>query len=409
MRHSGTESAYRDSVKYPIEWHLQEFKRMQNGEYPEETAVLRLKIDMQNVNHTLRDPIAYRVKLTNHYKTGDKWKVYPSYDYSHGIVDALEKITDSFCTMEFFVRRDQYLWPIQQLNEIYLRNIETSHKTLVPATVKEFGRLNVENNLLSKRKIIELVKNGSVSGFDDPRLLTIRGLRRRGFTPEILKAIVGHCSDSRHDNLISQSLIDFHLREVLDRTSERVFGVIDAGVELYLVDHKEDRDCEHPHLIDDTSHKTRLTKRVYIDRSDFKEVDEKGYFRLAPGKTIRLRYADFLEYVSHCPNPDGRIMVLVKTITPNNPKKIKGVIHWCSTSANSNLAKFEIFEDLLVDGSFNTASKSVFNGYVESYVMTDLAKTYQFERVGYFKFDRYENDLPVFIRVVKLVDKYKPV
>lgn len=430
MRHAGLASEFRDSSKYNTDWHLNEFLRMQNGEYSEGTAVLRLKIDMKNVNHTLRDPIAYRVKFANHYRTKDKWRVYPSYDYSHGIVDALEEITDSFCTMEFYVRREQYYWPVLRLNEILASNssktsedAETPLKPLIPAVVKEFGRLNVENNLLSKRKIIELVKNNSVTGFDDPRLLTIRGLRRRGFTPEILKAIVGRCSDSRQDNVITQSLIDYHLREVLDQTSIRVFGVLDP-IELEIVDHKEDRDCNHPHVIDETSHNTRLTKNVYIERADFKEQDEKGYFRLAPGKTIRLRYADFLEYLSHnhTNNDTGsgitdnleikaeiKVNIQVKNAIPVNPKKIKGVIHWTSTTT-SFLAKFEQFDDLLENGVFNPNSKTCYKGYVENYVLQDLNKTYQFERVGYYKFDRYDEDgIPVFIRVVKLVDKYKPI
>ncbi len=390
MRHNGEECIYRSM---PPEWHLAEFEKMQSDpEYPEDHAVLRLKIDMQNVNHTLRDPIAYRVRKAEHYRTGKTWQIYPTYDYSHGIVDALEKITHSYCTMEFYVRRDQYYWPVKQFG-------------LEPATVQEFGRLNVENNVLSKRKIIELVQKGQVTGFDDARLLTIRGLRKRGFTAEILRNIVSHCSMDRHDNNLEQSLIDYHLREVLTKTAHRAFAVIDP-VKIEVIDHIENRSCEHVSGTSDPAHLTTLTKQMWIERSDFREVDEKSYFRLAPGKTIRLRYADFVEYVDHTAD-----LIRVKNTVPANPKKIKGVIHWVSTEF-SQPVRFELFSELLEDGQYNSKSKEVKDGYVENWVMNDVLfnanPVYQFERLGYFRFDRCDPDgRPVFIQVVGLVDKNK--
>lgn len=391
MRHNGEECAYRSLAP---EWHLAEFDQMQTDpNYPEDHAVLRLKIDMQNVNHTLRDPIAYRVRKAEHYRTGKTWQIYPTYDYSHGIVDALEKINYSYCTMEFYVRREQYYWSVKQLG-------------LEPAMVQEFGRLNVENNILSKRKIIELVQKGQVTGFDDARLLTIRGLRKRGFTAEILRNIVSHCSMDRHDNHLEQSLIDYHLREVLTKTAHRAFAVIDP-IKLEVLDHVEDRSCEHASGTTDPAHLTTLAKDIWIERSDFREVDEKSYFRLAPGKTIRLRYADFVEYVSHTPD-----LIQVKNIIPANPKKIKGVIHWVSTPFSTR-ARFELFNDLFEEGQYNEKSKEVKDGYIEEWVSNDILSNpnpvYQFERLGYFKFDRLDpvDNVPVFIQVVGLVDKNK--
>jgi glutaminyl-tRNA synthetase len=391
MRNQGIESNYRS---YPSKWHLDEFEKMHSDpNYPEDYGVLRLKIDMQNVNHTLRDPIAYRVRKAEHYRTGKTWQIYPTYDYSHGIVDALEKISHSYCTMEFYVRREQYYWPVKQLG-------------LEPAMVQEFGRLNVENNVLSKRKIIELVQKGQVTGFDDARLLTIRGLRKRGFTAEILRNIVSHCSMDRHDNNLEQSLIDYHLREVLTKTAHRAFAVIDP-IKLEVVDHVEDRSCEHASGTTDPAHLTTLSKEIWIENSDFREEDEKSYFRLAPGKTIRLRYADFVEYVGHAAD-----FVQVKNIIPANPKKIKGVIHWVSVQF-SKKARFELFTDLLEEGHYNEKSKKVKDGYVEDWVANDILSNpnpvYQFERLGYFKYDRTDStdNVPVFIQVVSLVDKNK--
>ena len=381
-RHAGIESVSRN---YSIDWHLQQFEKMTHGQYLEDSAVLRLKIDMQNNNHTLRDPIAYRIKNAPHYRTGNQWKIYPTYDYSHGLVDSLENITYSYCTMEFDIRREQYYWPMKELG-------------LYSAKVEEFGRLNVENNLLSKRKILSLVNNGSVSSLSDPRLLTLRGLRRRGFTPQILKDIVAHFGMNRHDSNIKKGLIDYHLRDVLNLTSPRAFAVIDP-IEVDISDHVGEKVCKNG------DHSTILSKKIYIDRTDFREIDDKSYYRLAPNKTVRLRYADFIEYVSHEKQGSLVTKIIVKNVIPPNPKKIRGIIHWVSES-DLVAVNFELYQDLLANENYNPLSIIITSGYVEKYVMEDITKTYQFERLGYFKFDRWENQIPVFIRVVGLVDKY---
>lgn len=386
-RHNGIESEYRSKS---IDWNLLEFNNMLNRKYKENEAVLRLKIDMHNNNHSLRDPVAYRIKYHPHYRTGTKYCIYPSYDYSHGIVDALESVTDSYCTMEFYVRRELYYWPVYELE-------------LKPAVVSEFGRLNLENVKLSKRQIIPLIENKILSGYDDPRLYTIRGLFRRGFTAEILKSIISKATTTditRHESFISKSLIDYELRTSLDAKVTRAFAVLDPLI-VYLNDCDLDKICVHPnHPVnkDYGYHETKLTNTIYIDRCDFREIDSLDYYRLAPNKIVRLKYSDFVKCESY-DLTNNRINVRLDN--PEKPKKIKGIIHWVNN--NSHSAIFEIYPDNLTD------PVKIYNGFVEEYVMESINKNYkifQFERIGYFKFDRYENNIPVFIQVIGLLDKY---
>jgi len=414
MRHNGIESEFRITS---TEWNLEEFTKMVNGYYDENVCVLRLKIDMQNNNHSLRDPIAYRIKKTPHYRTGTKYCIYPSYDYSHGLVDALENVTDSYCTMEFFVRREQYYWPVDRLEE-FLKNMGKKK-----AVVREFGRLNIESVVLSKRKIIPLVENKIIDGFDDPRLYTIRGLRRRGFTSEILKNIVRHVTDSginSHETLISKGMIEHELRTYFDKICNRVFAVMNP-VELINIDCTEDykRECIHPNHPTNTNmghHLTYATKNNYIEASDFREVDSPDYYRLAPNKIIRLRYADFIKHLDH-KTDENTLKITVCDIVPDKPKKIKGIIHW--VSSESPKAIFEVYDTLYNDdGTINNNSKKyTHNGYIEKYILdmiiTDNEKintVFQFERLGYFKFDRFHEcddiKIPVFIMVIDLIDKY---
>lgn len=416
MRQTGIESKDRDAT---VEENLKNFETMKKGGYNENEAVLRLKIDMQNNNHNLRDPVAYRIKYTPHIRTGSLWCIYPSYDYSHGLVDAFESVTDSFCTMEFFVRREQYYWPVLKLKD---------KLNLKPAEVFEFGRLNIEGVTLSKRKIVPLIEHGWINGFDDPRLYTIRGLKRRGFTPEILKKIVSHAGMGRTPTTIARSLIDHELRSVLDRDSVRVFAIMDPitlkilNTDLSEKLFDESRLCDHPnHPFDKIkgSHTTVLKNSVLIERSDFRKIDSPDYYRLAPGKTIRMRYADFVEYVSH-----NNKEVIVRDIVPDKPKKIKGVIHW--VSADSPSAIFEIYDDIYdTDGEIKSGNQVMtYVGNIERYIIDcinakepskDLSHNivFQFERLGYFKFDHFKYDpekdvvpIPVFIRIIDLADRY---
>lgn len=417
-RHNGIESPYRSSS---VELNVKEFINMRNGMYKDNEAVLRLKIDMQNNNHSLRDPIAYRIKHLSHYRTENRWCIYPSYDYSHGIVDTLERVTDSYCTMEFFVRHEQYFWPIHKLKPYFaLMGITT-----IP-TVCEFGRLNIEGVELSKRKIIPLVENKFIDGFDDPRLYTIRGLRRRGFTPDILKNIIKNSTSNeitRNETLISKSFLEQQLRLYHDQTCLRAFAVMDP-IKLLINNNITNqyfiaRSCTHPNHPTNKelgSHETILTKDLYIEKSDFRESDSKDYYRLTPNtnKPIRLRYADFVNYVSHHYINDDDQEIVVKDIIPDQPKKIKGIIHW--VNSNSPKAVFEIYESLYGDdGVIKNGSKiNIYNGYVEQFVIDSLKNNitvFQFERLGYFKFNRYLDNnngtnLPVFIQIIGLQDKY---
>lgn len=373
---------------------------MKDGKYKEGEAILRLKIDMKNNNHSLRDPVAYRIKFTPHYRTGNQWCIYPSYDYSHAIIDSLEGITDSFCTMEFFTRREQYYWIVNQLG-------------LKPATVLEFGKFNIKNVHLSKREIIPLVHNKVLTGFDDPRLYTIRGLKRRGFTPEILKNIILKAianEMTRNESHITKGFIEHELRTVLDKEATRAFAVLDP-LETIITNYIE-KVCIRPdHPINEIMghHKTKLTPTIYIERTDFREQDSSTYYRLAPKKTVRLRYADFIE----CESSDlANNKIYVKTNLPDKPKKIKGVIHWVNN--NSHYALFEIYDDLYTDKDELVNNITLYKGFVENYVMEKINKNhneiFQFERLGYFKLDRYsETGIPIFIRIIDLVDKYNKV
>ena len=357
-RATGTESVWRSQS---CDKNLEEFRKMRAGKYAEGECVLRLKINMTHENAVMRDPIAYRINFTPHYKTGTTWCIYPSYDYSHGIVDALEGITHSYCTSEFFIRRDLYLWPVRELG-------------LTPATVIEFGRLNVEGVSLSKRKIIPLVESGELSGYDDPRLFTIKGLRARGFTPEILKTLAGLSGLDMRDTVLSKDIILHHLRGHLYSASPKMMAVTDP-IELRCVD---SGDC------------------YYIERSDFREVDSPDYYRLAPGKTIRLRYGPYLEYVSHI-GAGRSLIVNVKRVEPVNPKRVKGVLHWIPVAV-AKPAIFEMYDDIDV-----ASTKTIFHGVISD-SMTFSETPIQFERVGFFRFRGIDSasSHPIFLKIVGL-------
>lgn len=395
----------------PVQWNLSEFEKMTRGEYSESECVLRLKINMQDLNHTLRDPIAYRINKTPHYRTGTNWKIYPSYDYSHGIIDALEEITHSYCTDEFYIRRDQYYWPVNCL-------IKLGHP-LKPAQVIEYGKLAIENNILSKRNINKLVADQSVSGYDDPRLLTIRGLRRRGFTPSVIKKIAGCSGFDRKETMLATELIDGFLRDDL-ADGLRAFAVIDpVRVHVDQLDKFTSTKSFHPNhpVLDKGAHSIQLTNEIYIEKEDYKTTPDKNYFRYTPDNIVRLRYSDFTKMTSwpdtNCTDGaddagNNSATITITYADPVNPKKVKGCIHWIS-DVDAIPAKFELFTDLALDGVFNPNSKKQTDGFVQMFVMENLDKIFQFERLGYFKFDRWDNSIPVFIRITGLYDKAKPV
>lgn len=377
-RHNGIESDYRNMDS---NMHMTHFINMKNGVYPENHCVLRLKIDMKHNNHTLRDPIAYRIKHTPHFRTNNNWYIYPSYDYSHGIVDSLENIDYSYCTTEFYVRRELYYWPLIKLNEL-------GYNLKLPE-VYEFGKLVIENGILSKRNIIKLINEKTVDNFDDPRLLTIKGLRRRGYTPEILRKIISCVGYDRKESFICEDLIKHYLREEINNNAIRLFGVIDP-ILVHINNLHSYIACDHKNIpSSNESHVTMLTNNIYIDASDFREINDPDYFRLAPGKIIRLRYGPFIEYVSHDKN-----MITCKIVEPDKPKKIKGIIHWVSADPYYNIPiTYELF---------NNINKEIKSGFIEKYFEDVKDKPIQLERVGFFKFDREENKKDVLLMTVDL-------
>lgn len=382
-RHCGIENKYRSILP---DLHLMEFENMKNKKYTPGEAVLRLKIDMSNDNHTLRDPIAYRIIDSPHFKTGETWCIYPSYDYSHGIVDALENITTSYCTDEFYIRRDLYYWSITTL-------ITLGHD-LSPANVHEFGKLTIENNTLSKRNIKKLIDEGSVSGYDDPSLLTIRGMRNRGFTPEIIKSIAKCSGLGKVKTVVSMKLIYHTLISHYNPTAIRCFAVINP-IKCLIANLNEDKICDHPHIPNkpEYNHTTTISREIYIENDDFKLEHDDDYYRLSPkNKMVRLKFFDIVKYENIMDN-----IVHVTACNLKKDKSVKSTIHWLSIK-HAVPAKF-----VYIDNE-NPLLKTVHNGFIESYVLEcgdDVV--FEFERIGYFKLlHKDENNIPHYLRIVNL-------
>jgi len=382
-RHNGIENKYRSLTP---DIHLMEFENMKNKKYASSEAVLRLKIDMSNENHTLRDPIAYRIIYAPHFKTGEKWCIYPSYDYSHGIVDAFENITTSYCTDEFYIRRDLYYWTINILN--------TLGYELSSANVHEFGKLTVENNTLSKRNIKKLIIEGSVSGYDDPSLLTVRGMRNRGYTPEIIKAVAKCSGLSKVKTVVSMKLINHLLIGHYNPTAIRCFAVINP-IKCIITNLAEDKICNHPHIPNSPEHchSTIISNEIYIENDDFKLEHDDDYYRLSPkNKMVRLKFFDIVKYENMVDD-----IVYVSACNLKKDKSVKSTIHWLSVK-HAIPAKF-----IFIDNE-NPLIKKTYDGFVESYVLDCSIDTiFEFERIGYFKlFNKTENNIPCFLCIVHL-------
>ncbi len=380
-RHKGIESKYRNMS---VEWNLNEFMKMKNCVYKQSEAVLRLKIDMSNLNHVLRDPIAYRINFLPHHRTGNTWCIYPSYDYSHGIIDAIEGITHSYCTDEFYIRRDLYYWTPNKLIELGI-NLKVAEEI-------EYGKLSVENNILSKRNINKLIGDNYIADYTDPRLLTIKGLRRRGYTPNLIKQIVDCTGFDKKETIISTKFMD-HLLRTEYNNALRVFGVIDP-IEITIEDFNEPVLLDHPNNIS-------LTNKIYIEKEDFSLEHIKDYYRFMPNNKVRLRYYnnDFFEL-------SGNNIIKKADVTGMNIKKIKGCIHWIS-NIDAVKVKYELFSELAPNNIYDSNSKITYDGYIQNFAIENLDKPLQLERKGFFKFDRYENDIPVFIQIVGLYDNKK--
>ncbi len=418
VNQAGKDSPYRSrSVSENVDL----FHRMKNGEFADGSRVLRAKIDMASPNMLLRDPILYRILHAEHHRTGNEWCIYPMYDFAHGQCDSIEKITHSVCTLEFEVHRPLYDWFVKEL-EIY-----------APQQI-EFARLNLTYTMMSKRKLLELVKGSFVNGWDDPRMPTICGLRRRGFTPESLRNFAEKVGIARRDNIIDISLLEFCLREDLNKKALRVMSVMDP-IKVTIINYP-DNQVEWMDAVNNPEdelagiRKVPFSKELYIERDDFMEVPSKKYFRLSPGSEVRLRYAYFIKCEEVIKDATGNIIELkctydVATKGGNAPdgRKVKGTIHWVS-KAQALQAEVRLYDRLFLkenpedcaDGAdyksnLNPDSLKVQSCFVEPSVKAaEKLDKFQFERVGYFSvdYDSKPNSL-VFNRIVTLKDSWSKI
>jgi glutaminyl-tRNA synthetase len=415
----GKESPYRNRS---IEENLELFDRMKNGEFPDGSRTLRAKIDMASPNLNMRDPVMYRILHAEHHRTGDKWCIYPMYDYAHGQSDSLEQVTHSMCTLEFDDHRPLYNWYIEQLG-------------IFPSRQYEFDRLNVTYTLLSKRKLLILVQDGHVSGWDDPRMPTISGIRRRGYTPEAIRAFVAAAGVSRTNGTTQLALLEHHVREDLNKHALRVMAVLRplrVVIDNYPDDLVEEMDAvNNPEDPAAGSRKVPFSKVLYIEQDDFREDPPKQYFRLAPGREVRLRYGYFIKCVSFVKDDSGQVVELHCTYDPqtrggNAPdgRKVKSTIHWVSAS-HAVHAEVRLYETLFAKENpnevpegqdftvnLNPNSLEVLAHCKLEPSLSDVAPgaRYQFERLGYFCADRESKPgSPVFNRTVGLRDAWAKI
>jgi glutaminyl-tRNA synthetase len=415
----GQESPYRNRS---IEENLDLFDRMRQGEFPDGARTLRAKIDMASPNLNMRDPVLYRILHMSHHRTGDQWCIYPMYDFTHGQSDSIERITHSICTLEFEDHRPLYDWFIDQLGIYHPQQIE-------------FDRLNLTYTLLSKRKLLALVQNKLVSGWDDPRMPTISGMRRRGYTPEALRSFCGRIGVSKTNGTTELSLLEYFVRDDLNRRAARVMAVLRPL--RVVIDNYPEGQTEHMEAInnpEDPSMGTRqvpFSKVIYIEQDDFREDPPKQYFRLAPGREIRLRYAYFITCTGVVKDASGNVVELHCTYDPatkggNAPdgRKVKSTIHWVSAE-HAVEAEVRIYETLfscedpnvVPEGqdftvNLNPNSLEVVSGAKLEPSLRDAASgnRYQFERLGYFAVDPDSTrEKLVFNRTVALRDTWAKI
>ena len=385
----GKNSPYRDRS---VEENLALFERMKNGEFAEGTLSLRAKIDMASPFMVMRDPVIYRIKFASHHQTGDKWCIYPMYDFTHCISDAIERITHSLCTLEFQDNRRLYDWVLENI----------SIERPLPHQY-EFSRLNLEGTLTSKRKLLKLVNEGIVDGWNDPRMPTISGLRRRGYTPASLREFCRRIGVTKQDNVVEYSALESCIRDDLNQNAPRAMAVIDPV--RVVIENFEGEEMltapNHPNRPELGERQLPFTKEIYIDRADFREEANKQYKRLVLGKEVRLRNAYVIKAERVEKDVNGDITTIFCTYDPEtlgkNPadgRKVKGVIHWVSATHN-HPAEFRLYERLFtvpnpgaeenIESVLNPTSLVVKHGFVEqSLSNAEAEKGYQFEREGYF-------------------------
>ena len=414
----GKPSPWRDR---PAEESLDLLERMKNGEFKEGERVLRAKIDMNHKNMNMRDPLIYRIKHVVHHRTGDKWCIYPMYDFAHGLSDAIEGITHSVCTLEFEDHRILYDWFIDALEL-------DRHPQQI-----EFAKLNLSYTVMSKRRLLSLVRDGNVSGWDDPRMPTISGMRRRGFPPESIRAFCERIGVNKRDSMVDIALLEHCVRERLNDIAPRVMGVtkpLKVVIENYPEGKVEWFDAPwHPTDESMGSRKLPFSRELWIDSSDFMEDAPKKFFRLTPGREVRLRYAYFLKCVGVDKDENGNILQVRCTYDPESlggkspdGRKVKVTIHWLS-AAHAVPAELRMVDKLFTledpmsteDGDFksclNPNSMEILQGFIEPTIATQTpGYRCQFERMGYFCIDPDSTpEHPVFNRTVTMRDDWMQI
>ena len=412
----GKESPYRDRT---VQENLDLFEGMRAGKFKEGEHVLRAKIDMAASNPNLRDPAIYRVKHADHHRTGSKWCIYPTYDFAHGQSDAIEEITHSLCTLEFEVHRPLYDWFVEHLP--------------VPAVPRqiEFARLNLSHTILSKRNLLRLVEEGHVDGWDDPRMPTLAGFRRRGFTPESIRNFCDRIGLAKADSTVDVKMLDHSLREHLEVVAPRRMGVLrplKVVIDNYPEDQTEEFDFpDHPDYPERGARKVPFSREIYIERTDFMEEPVRKFFRLAPGREVRLRWAYFITCVDVIKDDDGQLVELHCTYDPesrggNSPdgRRVKGTLHWVDAHRSVE-AEVRLFEQLFTDEEpkpsaedftalINPNARQILTGcrLEPSLAECTVGEPVQFERQGYFCVDSVDSkdDALVFNRSTPLRDSW---
>ena len=418
---AGTDSPYRNTS---VEENLHLFERMKNGEFENGTYVLRAKIDMASPNMLMRDPILYRIMHSTHHRTGDTWCIYPMYDWAHGESDYLEQISHSLCTLEFLPHRELYDWFLDQIYD----------PTKVRPKQREFARRNLSHTIVSKRKLLQLVNENYVSGWDDPRMPTISGLRRRGYTPDAIRKFADTIGIAKRENLIDVSLLEFCVREDLNKKANRVMAVLDP-VKVVIINYPEGKeewlDAENnPEVEPMTFRKIPFSRELYIEREDFREEADKKYFRLKIGGEVRLKNAYIIKAESVIKDDKGNITEIHCTYDPESRsgsgteaslRKVKGTLHWVSIP-HSLQAEVRLYDRLFTvpepdrqEESFlnyiNPDSLKIVTAFIEpSLKDADTGSTLQFQRLGYFCVDKdSNNEKLVFNKTVGLKDTWAKI
>ena len=417
----GKDSPYRNRS---VEENLDLFERMRAGEFPNGLRTLRAKIDMKSGNINMRDPVMYRILHAGHHRTGSKWCIYPMYDYAHCISDSIEKITHSICTLEFEDHRPLYDWFLDELNIYHPQQIE-------------FARLNLSHTVLSKRKLIELVEQRYVTGWDDPRMPTIAGLRRRGYMPESIRNFCERIGAAKRDSIVDMALLEYCIREDLNKKAQRVMAVL-RPLRVVIVNYPEDKIEEldavnNPEDLAMGTRKVPFSRILYVERDDFREDPPKQFFRLAPGREVRLRYAYYITCVNAVKDEKtGEVVELHCTYDPEtrggdspDGRKVKATLHWVSAihAIEAEVRLYDHFLFLKADlndveegkdfkSNINPNSLEVLRScYIEpSLAGAAAGSRYQFERMGYFCVDPDSSDKkPVFNRTVTLRDTWAKI